>query len=968
MKQSISKIHIHNLRGIRDINIDVDGKNLLLLGENGTGKSSVIDAIELFFTMSIEKIAGRGEIDLADAIPFAGSTDLARTIDVSFTGGKEPVNFVYLKTPVRLSAPEGYEDFFRLAAERPFILHRYQLTRFIEDRPADRYKRLSSLLGMEQLDRIVESWKAVVAQFLKDKNEAKQEEKLRLGELQTWVKVKISKDSDVCICINKALAPLGMPAISSRSEIVLRQNDLKNRFSRPINFARAEGLRTALARLGDVETGVFSVKSAYKSLFDAWTLFIQKSTAVADGPFEQIITNGRKAIAEYSLDKCPLCEQKFENRNSLIDRLDVRLQALHELVHARQDMEQEKAGLLRTITLIQNKVTGFQDSLAGIAYPLFAGISEFAKVLALLDRTLSLETLSLETPETVLKLVDDIFYSAADELKGYVNKELAGLEPTEFEQTVLDTNDFLARSDEKWADWQEKRLILEEREHKHSQVQTVCNALIEARKQGIQDVLDELQGEFIRLYNILHPGEGHKAITILMAENRNSSAELYAETDGIKAMHPLAHYSEGHLDSLGLCIFLALIKKFNSGLNLIIIDDVLTSIDTGHRMRVARLIASEFKDYQIILTTHDELWANELSTVFGNDKLALKTLRMNPWKQKSGATYSDYTATDWNYYFAEIAAGRTQDSIAGVGRKLEGFLYTMRKNLHIAIPATQDDRYTIGDLYDPFFTWLEKHPISRPDVQDFKQLFAIVKQELDDYWRFRNWSGAHYNEWGMAISQTEANTFVEIVRDIVMYFECPACSALVVYDPSKEVVHCPICKPNPSPKVCWYYKPEWKQNVARLKNTQDSRKKDENLVKMCESATEKFLQDARRKLRLPIAATVNDNYGLSEIYDAFIEFARKSPRYGEDNWVEKIDRVTLNMANFITPDRQWVDINNVLDKRDILLESAFEITSLFECSSCGDIVHFDPRNQTYFCAKCDKNEIYVAPGAHWFTE
>jgi recombinational DNA repair ATPase RecF len=50
MTVKIKTINIHAFRGIPDLELQLDGKNLLLRGENGTGKSSIVEAIEFFFT------------------------------------------------------------------------------------------------------------------------------------------------------------------------------------------------------------------------------------------------------------------------------------------------------------------------------------------------------------------------------------------------------------------------------------------------------------------------------------------------------------------------------------------------------------------------------------------------------------------------------------------------------------------------------------------------------------------------------------------------------------------------------------------------------------------------------------------------------------------------------------------------------------------------------------------------------
>ena len=167
MKQGIDKIRIHNLRGIKDVTIDLCGNNFLILGDNGTGKSSIIDCVELFFTKSIDKLAGRQEVPLKDVIPFAGSNH-ERSVEIQFLGADKFTKLVYASTSVRLPPPNGYEVFFERAENRPIILHRYQLTRFIENRPAERYKQISSLIGLEELDQIVSTWRKVVLEIRKE--------------------------------------------------------------------------------------------------------------------------------------------------------------------------------------------------------------------------------------------------------------------------------------------------------------------------------------------------------------------------------------------------------------------------------------------------------------------------------------------------------------------------------------------------------------------------------------------------------------------------------------------------------------------------------------------------------------------------------------------------------------------------------------------------------------------------------
>jgi len=50
---TIKSLSINSLRGIKELNLSLDGKGLIIFGENGTGKSSIVDALEFFFTLQL---------------------------------------------------------------------------------------------------------------------------------------------------------------------------------------------------------------------------------------------------------------------------------------------------------------------------------------------------------------------------------------------------------------------------------------------------------------------------------------------------------------------------------------------------------------------------------------------------------------------------------------------------------------------------------------------------------------------------------------------------------------------------------------------------------------------------------------------------------------------------------------------------------------------------------------------------
>ena len=113
--------------------------------------------------------------------------------------------------------------------------------------------------------------------------------------------------------------------------------------------------------------------------------------------------------------------------------------------------------------------------------------------------------------------------------------------------------------------------------------------------------------------------------------------------------------------------------------------------------------------------------------------------------------------------------------------------------------------------------------------------------------------------------------------------------------------------------------------------------------------------------------SANDEYGIPEIFTAFVEFLQVHPRLNDVEFQEKRNAITI-LAEFMTAEHQWIDAIAVMEKSERLLEAATQFTQILECPTCGDILYFDHKNKIYVCAKCDKEEVVKEPGAHWFIE
>ena len=129
------------------------------------------------------------------------------------------------------------------------------------------------------------------------------------------------------------------------------------------------------------------------------------------------------------------------------------------------------------------------------------------------------------------------------------------------------------------------------------------------RKTFVSEVLKEISTEVERLYSKLHPDENVGGIRLSLDVERFGSLHLHGDFHTAKGIAPQSLFSESHLDTLGLCVFLALAKRYKTEDTLIILDDVLTSVDSAHLDRFIELIHEEEQHFsQVILTTHYRPW------------------------------------------------------------------------------------------------------------------------------------------------------------------------------------------------------------------------------------------------------------------------------------------------------------------------------------------------------------------------
>jgi len=111
-----------------------------------------------------------------------------------------------------------------------------------------------------------------------------------------------------------------------------------------------------------------------------------------------------------------------------------------------------------------------------------------------------------------------------------------------------------------------------------------------------------------------------------------------------KSVQPGGYLSDSQMHSLALALRLAAIKRFNGAAPVLVLDDIVTSYDADHRRTISGMLASQFGEFQILITTHDERFF-----IYLKDQLAeedwqyLRITRLDP---DFGPRFTDHKVTD----------------------------------------------------------------------------------------------------------------------------------------------------------------------------------------------------------------------------------------------------------------------------------------------------------------------------------
>lgn len=741
---SLSSLLIENLRGAVapfTLKFEKGRKLTIVYGENGAGKSTIADAFDLL---------GNGNVGSLDKRGVGGET---RSFWPSVGKAHGDVKVVLATSAGTCALSLGKKNApldNELLRPQVAVLRRSQILNLIAAQPAERYKEISKFVDVSG----VETSEATLRKLITDRTRDFETATTRLGANKTSIEHFWSE----------AGSPAPDAFAWAQTEIQKDQQGLDKRKS------SIDGLISRWDKVVPYPNKLVDLAGKLKAAKEASSMAQASLDAItheaADDYLEvlDILRAAQQHFTKYPHPAvCPLCESG-EHAEGLVAVVNRRVQS--QGLHAK--LEAAKSTV---------KVNAFQEQQANQRLDDF--LNEAAGGFEILKNycdALKKEVADLDFPMLPAPAEPEKWGEWIDVNKG---KHESWKQASD---ACVDKKDFVATLRRSLNEHEESNLAAKDLAAILPRLREIQKVVENERKKYTDIILGNISTRVGELYEAIHPGEGLNKIVLALDSAKRSSLDIATEFGGKIDAPPQAYFSDSHLDTLGLCVFLALAERETPEKKILVLDDVLGSVDEPHVERVIGLIYEVSQKFQhAIVTTHYRPWKEKYRWGFLKPDQVCQFVELNHWSLSKGMMLTGSTPEAARLKALLAASDPDVQSITGkAGVILEAILDFLTLKYGCAVPRKPGNAYVLSELlsavHGPLLTALSAELIS-VDAAGTKEVTAIpIKPLLEDIKTIaqaRNVLGAHFNALSFDLYPADGIRFAKLVEQLSEALICP---------------------------------------------------------------------------------------------------------------------------------------------------------------------------------------------------
>lgn len=623
--RKLSRIKVKSFRGFQEEqSFDFGDHFTFIYGRNGTGKSSLVDAIEFSLLDNIQE-AKYKRIDVKEYIKNIYTQSGIQPILYGSTsdGTESKITADSDKYDFAVIERNRIENFARISAETASI----------------QQQRLAALVGLDSWNTFVNNFSKDIDNFLPYKDElseqiANQKTELASYKDQLVASIKSVKDSNQSL--KDLFKQFGQSDIDSLSEYL---NDQKKKLDKELS---------EIGNVSMVSTKYITIikETQIQILKNQGEYYIHRNELknYKDNLSLVDLANAILSQKKFQANNCPACQSQIlddqgelmvpENPYEYATKIQ---RQFSEATKLEKRIKNEKVALEQQLRKLANLLQMSGDNLQVAELQEVSIINRLKKAIELFFNQKVPISDSTWINEHEFSLINKAIH-AHDELDAK-NKEEKKLLQSKLEKInkakgVLDTvkktiktaSNLQENLKVKQRKVEENQKNLEGKSNLAKKKNVPLKEYAEAYRSVVEKLkkytellpiaeLSDLNGLTLKVYNLINKYDFNcEQITYLkLPVSPNQGIIVKFNVPGSPLVDALDVLSEGHIRTLGLSILLA--KALKNKQPFIIFDDVVNAIDDEHRKAIAEIITDlngDFSNIQWIVTTHGQEFAKQL--------------------------------------------------------------------------------------------------------------------------------------------------------------------------------------------------------------------------------------------------------------------------------------------------------------------------------------------------------------------
>jgi hypothetical protein len=243
---------------------------------------------------------------------------------------------------------------------------------------------------------------------------------------------------------------------------------------------------------------------------------------------------------------------------------------------------------------------------------------------------------------------------------------------------------------------------------------------------------------------------------------------------------------------MGVCLYLALMKRlFGERFTFSLLDDVVMSVDAGHRYQFCKLLKVNFPDTQFIITTHDRLWAEQMKSA--GLVTAKTSIAFHSWTIDTGPLVESNKEI-WDEIAAALEKGKVEAAAAALRHHLEYVSRLLADQIGASPQFRSDGNYELGELLPSVLKRLKElwgkaaeaaqswgNEAGKKTAAEKKALLSTCNGAVSvEQWAVNK--AVHYNAWAN-FGKKDFEPVVSAFKELLGCFRCETCESWLYVTP-----------------------------------------------------------------------------------------------------------------------------------------------------------------------------------------